>query len=81
VTVEGHARQSTRSGRAFRTLALASGESYVYTGRATLSPDDREDVETREVTLTAGQTSRAPFAELFTRVKGAATRSVAGAGR
>jgi hypothetical protein len=69
------------SGHDFFDPALAPGESYVYTVKATLLLAGREEAETREVTVTAGETSRVSFENLFAKVEGAAARSVAGAGR
>jgi uncharacterized protein (TIGR03000 family) len=81
VTVEGHVLQSSGSDRMFRTPALAPGESYVYTVKATLYLGGRRETETREVVVTAGGTSRASFEELFAKVERAASRSVFGTGQ
>jgi uncharacterized protein (TIGR03000 family) len=81
VTVEGHVLQSAGSERTFHTPALVPGELYVYTVRATLVLGGREEVETRHVVVTAGETSRASFEKLFAKVERAAARSVAGAGQ
>jgi uncharacterized protein (TIGR03000 family) len=78
VTVEGHALNGTGGERSFRTPELAAGEEFVYTVRAVIELAGREEVETREITVTAGETSRASFEKLFAKVEAAAARSVAG---
>ena len=79
VTVEGHPLQSTGGERTFRTPPLEPGRSYAYTVRAALPMSGgREEVESIEVRVTAGQTSRASFERLFARVEGAAARSGVG---
>jgi uncharacterized protein (TIGR03000 family) len=81
VTVEGHALRSTGRERTFRTPALAPAESYVYTVKVTVVLDGREEVETREVTVTPGETTRVSFDKLFAKAERAAARSVARPGR
>jgi uncharacterized protein (TIGR03000 family) len=72
VTVEGQALRSTGRERTFRTPALAPGQDFVYQVRAVLTVGGAEEVEVKEVTVTAGLTSRASFERLFAKVEGRA---------
>lgn len=72
VTVEGQALRSTGRERSFRTPPLAPGRDYTYQIRATLMVAGVEEVEVREVTVTAGLISRASFEKLFAKVEGPA---------
>ena len=76
VTVEGQALTSTGGERTFRTPELAPGQEFVYTVQATLLLGGRDEVETLQVKVTAGETSRASFEKLFARVEASAARSV-----
>jgi uncharacterized protein (TIGR03000 family) len=76
VTVDGHPLKSTGRERTFRTPALESGEEFVYTVRATLAVDGRVEVESREVTVVAGEISRVSFEKLFALVEQPRKRSV-----
>jgi uncharacterized protein (TIGR03000 family) len=82
VTVEGHALKATGRERTFRTPGLAPGQSFAYTVRATLPlSDGQEEVETREVTVVAGEITRVSFERLFARVESTAGQTVIGANR
>ena len=72
VTVEGQALRSSGRERSFRTPPLAQGQDFVYQVRATLMVGGVEEVEVKEVTVTAGLTSRASFEKLFAKVEGPA---------
>jgi uncharacterized protein (TIGR03000 family) len=78
VTVEGQALTSTGGERSFRSPEIAPGQEFVYTVRAVIEVSGREEVETRQVKVTAGETSRISFEKLFAKVDAAAARSVAG---
>jgi uncharacterized protein (TIGR03000 family) len=68
VTVEGHALSGTAGERTFRTPTLEPGREYEYTVRAVIEIDGRQEVETRQVTVVAGEISRASFEALFAKV-------------
>ena len=55
--------------RTFRTPALEPGREYEYTVRAVIEIDGRQEVETRQVTVVAGEISRASFETLFAKVE------------
>lgn len=76
VTVEGQPLRSGGTERSFRTPELDPGREFVYTVRAAINLGGREEVETRQVRVTAGETSRVSFEQLFARVE-AAARSLA----
>jgi uncharacterized protein (TIGR03000 family) len=77
VTVEGRALGGTGGERSFRTPELAAGQEFAYTVRAVIDLGGPEEVETLEIKVTAGETSRASFEKLFAKVEAAAARSVA----
>ena len=77
VTVEGQPLQSTGGERSFRSPEIAPGREFVYTVRAVIEVGGREEVETQQVKVTAGETTRISFEQLFAKVE-AAARSVAG---
>jgi uncharacterized protein (TIGR03000 family) len=77
VTVDGFPLTSTGGERTFRTPDLEPGQEFVYTVRATLAVDDRVEVESREVTVTAGDISRASFEKLFAIVERPGRRAIA----
>ena len=70
VTVEGQPLRRTGRERSFRTPPLAHGQDFVYQVRAVLTVGGVEEVEVKEVTVTAGLTSRASFEKLFAKVEG-----------
>ncbi|HEX3152727.1 MAG TPA: TIGR03000 domain-containing protein [Gemmataceae bacterium] len=76
VTVEGTALTSTGSERSFRTPELRPGEEFVYEVKATIALAGRDEVETIQVKVQAGETSRASFEKLFAKLESAAARSV-----
>jgi uncharacterized protein (TIGR03000 family) len=78
VTVNGEPLTSTGRERSFRTPDLQSGQEYAYTVRAVVIVGGREEVESKQVTVAAGETSRASFEKLFARV-GDGGKSIAGA--
>ena len=78
VTVEGQALKSTGGERTFRSPELESGREFVYTVRAVIELAGREEVESQQVRVTAGETTRISFEKLFAKVESAAARSVAG---
>lgn len=65
VTVEGQPLTSTGRERKFRTPALKPGEEFSYTVRATIVVAGKEEVETLEVKVAAGEITRASFEKLF----------------
>ena len=77
VTVEGQALKSTVSERSFLSPELIPGQEFVYTVRAVIEVSGREEVESQQVKVTAGETSRVSFEKLFARVEAAAARSIA----
>ena len=76
MTVEGTALTSTGSERSFRTPELNPGEEFVYEVKATIPLSGRDEVETIQVKVRAGETSRASFEKLFAKLESAAARSV-----
>jgi uncharacterized protein (TIGR03000 family) len=78
-TVEGQALKSMGVERMFRSPELAPGREFVYTVRAVIEVSGREEVETQQVKVTAGETSRVSFEKLFAKIEAAAARSVADA--
>jgi uncharacterized protein (TIGR03000 family) len=67
VTVEGELLHSMGRDRKFRTPALAPDKEYVYTVRAVMIVANREEVETLQVRVIAGEVSRASFERLFAK--------------
>jgi uncharacterized protein (TIGR03000 family) len=68
VHVEGHALSGTTSERIFRTPTLEPGREYEYTVRATIDVAGKQEVETLNVIVVAGEISRASFEALFAKV-------------
>ena len=58
VLVDDYTMKSTAKVKAFRTLPLQPGESYIYAVTAVYQRDGREVKVTRDVVVTAGQTAR-----------------------
>jgi uncharacterized protein (TIGR03000 family) len=58
VLVNDYTMKSTAKVKAFRTLPLQPGESYIYAVTAVYQQDGRELKVTRDVVVTAGQTAR-----------------------
>jgi uncharacterized protein (TIGR03000 family) len=58
VLVDDYTMKSTAKVKAFRTLPLQPGESYIYAVTAVYQQDGREVKVTRDVVVTAGQTAR-----------------------
>lgn len=77
VSVEGQLLRSTSRERSFRTPGLAAGTEFVYTVKAVLNVGGEEVVETKEVTVIAGQISRTSFEKLFAKVENT-SKSIAG---
>jgi uncharacterized protein (TIGR03000 family) len=79
VTVDGYTLSGTGRERTFVTPAIDPGERYEYTVRATLTVDGRGEVESLNVTVVAGEISRASFEKLFALVERPAGRTIANA--
>jgi uncharacterized protein (TIGR03000 family) len=58
VLVDDYTMKSTAKVKAFRTLPLQPGESYIYAVTAVYQQDGREVKVTRDVVVSAGQTAR-----------------------
>lgn len=58
VLVDDYTMKSTAKVKAFRTLPLQPGESYIYAVTAVYQQDGREVKVSRDVVVTAGQTAR-----------------------
>jgi uncharacterized protein (TIGR03000 family) len=76
VTVEGQTLKSSGSEKTFLSPELEPGREFVYVVRAAMEVSGKEEVETKQVKVTAGETSRISFETLFAKVE-AASRSVA----
>jgi uncharacterized protein (TIGR03000 family) len=68
ITVEGQPLTSTGRERKFRTPALTPDQEFTYTVRAVVFVAGKEEVETLEVKVVAGEITRASFEKLFARV-------------
>jgi uncharacterized protein (TIGR03000 family) len=68
VTVEGRPLTSSGRERTFRTPELTPDQEFVYTVRAVINVAGREEIETRQITVLAGEVSRASFEKLFAAV-------------
>ncbi|HKA07489.1 MAG TPA: TIGR03000 domain-containing protein [Gemmataceae bacterium] len=79
VTVDGYFLSGTGRERTFITPALEPGERYEYTVRASLTIDGREEVESLNVTVEAGEISRASFEKLFALIERPSGRTLANA--
>lgn len=61
LTINGWTSKNATPTRRFRSPQLESGKEYFYTVRAELVRDGQTIVQTREVSVRAGQESRVPF--------------------
>jgi uncharacterized protein (TIGR03000 family) len=77
VFVETHMLKGDAAERSFRTPNLEPGQEYVYTVKAYITIGGSEHEETKQVTVKAGETSRATFTQLLAKVQ-AAQPSVVG---
>ena len=69
VTVDGETLASTGLERSFRSPSLQPGKEFVYTVRAVMIVGNRQEEETLQVKVTAGEISRASFEKLFACVE------------
>lgn len=79
VTVETQPLSSTGRERTFRTPNLPPGQEFTYSVKAVMMLAGREEVETKQISVSAGEISRASFEKLFARLEGANGPSVADA--
>jgi len=59
LTIDGHETKSTSATRVFITPPLENGKSYTYTLKATVPVGSRTEVITKDVTVVAGQDTKA----------------------